>query len=116
MTIRIKRVYEPPAQDDGRRVLVDRLWPRGLRREAAALDLWLRDIAPSVKLRKWFAHDPARFAMFRDRYRQELTENPQPVAQVAALAGQADVTLLYAAHDKDTNHAVVLAEYLKALR
>ncbi len=112
MTIRIKRIYEPPKKGDGRRVLVDRIWPRGVSREAAALDLWLKDIAPSTELRKWFGHDPSRYADFRNRYRQELDENPQPVAELAALAKQGDVLLLYSAHDEQFNQAVVLAEYL----
>lgn len=112
-TIRIKRVYEQPSPDDGKRVLIDRIWPRGLSREAAALDLWLKDIAPSTELRKWFGHDPSRFAEFRDRYRKELSENPDPVAELAALARRGDMTLLYAAHDEQDNNAVVLAEYLK---
>ena len=111
--IRIKRVYEHPSSDDGKRILVDRIWPRGLSREAAALDLWLKDIAPSTELRKWFGHDPSRFTEFRDRYRKELKDNPDPVAEVASLAHQGDVTLLYAAHDEQDNNAVVLAEYLK---
>ena len=113
MTIRIKRVYEPLAKGDGRRVLVDRVWPRGVSRADAGLDLWLKDVAPSTKLRKWFGHDPSRFTAFRDRYRQELDENPQPVAELAALAGQGDIVLLYSARDELHNQAVVLAEYLR---
>lgn len=112
-TIRLKRIYEPKGTDDGTRVLVDRIWPRGVSRKAAGLDLWLKDIAPSTELRKWFGHDPSRFAAFRDRYRQELDENPQAVAELEALVRQGDVTLLYAAHDEHDNQAVVLAEYLK---
>ena len=114
--IRIRRIYEPPSGDDGRRILVDRIWPRGLSRKAADLDLWLKDIAPSTQLRKWFAHDPSRFAAFRDRYRKELEENQQAVAELTALARQGDVTLLYAAHDEHINQAVVLADYLKEQR
>jgi uncharacterized protein YeaO (DUF488 family) len=116
MTIRIKRVYEPPANDYGQRVLVDRIWPRGVSRESAALDLWLKDIAPSTLLRKWFGHDPSRFAAFRDRYRQELEENPQSVAELATLVKKGDVVLLYSAHDEKNNQAVVLAEYLNELQ
>jgi uncharacterized protein YeaO (DUF488 family) len=116
MTIRIQRIYEPPKKDQGRRVLVDRIWPRGVSREAAALDLWLKDIAPSTELRKWFGHDPSRFAGFRNRYRQELEENPQPVAELAALARQGDILLLYSARDEHFNQAVVLAEYLNERR
>jgi uncharacterized protein YeaO (DUF488 family) len=116
MTIGIKRIYEPPAKGDGRRVLVDRVWPRGVSREAAALDLWLKDVAPSTQLRKWFGHDPSRFTAFRDRYRQELDQNPQPVAELAALAKLGDLVLLYSAHDELNNQAVVLAEYLRERR
>ena len=115
MTINIRRIYEPPTEHDGQRVLVDRIWPRGVSREEAALDLWLKDIAPSTQLRKWFGHDPSRFDAFRDRYRQELEHNPQAVAELAALAKKGDVLLLYSAHDKQFNQAVVLAEYLKGL-
>lgn len=110
--LRIKRIYEPPARKDGQRVLVDRIWPRGVTREAAALDLWLKEIAPSTELRKWFGHDPSRYAEFRDRYRRELEAQPDAVAEICALAGKGDVTLLYGAHDEHANQAVVLAEYL----
>ncbi|HEX7853276.1 MAG TPA: DUF488 domain-containing protein [Sphingobium sp.] len=111
-TVRIKRIYEPRAADDGVRVLVDRLWPRGVSRKAAALDLWLNDIAPSTALRQWFDHDPSRFVAFRERYCRELDENPQTVAELCALIEKGDVTLLYAAHDEQINHAIVLAAYL----
>jgi uncharacterized protein YeaO (DUF488 family) len=114
--IGIRRIYEPPAKDDGQRVLVDRIWPRGVSRQQAALDLWLKDIAPSTQLRKWFGHDPSRFADFRDRYRQELEENPEPVAALVALARQGDVVLLYSARDERFNQAVVLAEFLEERR
>jgi len=116
MTIRVKRIYEPPEKGEGQRVLVDRIWPRGVSSDAAALDLWLKDIAPSTELRKWFGHDPSRFADFRNRYRQELEDNPQPVAELAALAKRGDVVLLYSAHDEHCNQAVVLAEYLEERR
>lgn len=114
-TIRIKRIYEPRADDDGQRILVDRIWPRGVSRDAAALDLWLKDVAPTTELRKWFGHDPARFAAFRDRYRRELESDSKGVAELHARIEQGDVTLLYAARDKLINHAVVLAEYLEKL-
>ncbi|MDE1918406.1 MAG: DUF488 domain-containing protein [Sphingomonadales bacterium] len=110
--IRIKRAYAPPAKEDGSRILVDRLWPRGLRREAAALTLWLKDIAPSPELRRWFNHDPKRWADFSARYRQELDANPVAVAQLAALLHGGVATLLYAARDEQHNHALVLAAYL----
>lgn len=112
-SLRIKRIYEPAAGSDGQRVLVDRIWPRGVSREKAALELWLKDIAPSTELRKWFGHDPARFAEFRDRYREELDANREAVGQLCDLLGKGDVTLLYGAHDEEDNQAVVLAAYLK---
>ena len=112
-TIAVKRIYEPPSDKDGQRILVDRIWPRGVSREAAALDLWLKDIAPSTELRKWFGHDPSRAKGFRDRYRAELDSNPEAVAELCSLADKGDVTLLYAAHDEQANNATVLAEYLE---
>ena len=111
--IRIKRVYDPPDKTDGARVLVDRLWPRGLRKERAALTLWLKEIAPSTELREWFGHDPARWAEFGHRYRAELAHNKGAVAQLADLSKLGPITLLYAAHDTEHNHAVVLAAYLR---
>lgn len=110
--VRIKRVYAQPAQEDGARILVDRLWPRGLRREAAALTSWLKDIAPSPELRRWFGHDPQRWTDFSARYRQELEANPIAVAQLAELLGRGAATLLYAARDEQHNHARVLADYM----
>ncbi len=111
--IRIKRVYDPWDEDDGTRVLVDRLWPRGLRKENVVLTLWLKEIAPSPDLRKWFGHDPARWAEFSRRYRAELARNDEAVAKVADLAKRGPLTLLYAAHDTARNHALVLAAYLR---
>lgn len=113
MTFRIKRVYESAAPSDGRRVLVDRLWPRGLKKTDAALDDWLKDVAPSVPLRLWFAHDPDRFAEFGRKYRAELAKNPA-LAQLRELGKGRRVTLLYAAHDPKINHAVVLQSVLQA--
>lgn len=112
-TFRIKRIYEPVADHDGRRVLVDRLWPRGVSRDGAALDFWLKDIAPTSALRRWFGHDAAHFGEFRTRYRDELAANPQAVGELLALADSHDVTLLFAAHDKNINHVQVLAEFLE---
>ena len=97
--LRIKRVYEPAEDGDGRRVLVDGIWPRGMTKEAAALDLWLKDIAPSAALRKWFGHDPARWLEFQRRYRAELAKNEPAVAQLLALLKAGAVTLLYGARD-----------------
>ncbi|CAM4270001.1 DUF488 domain-containing protein [Kerstersia similis] len=114
--IHIKRVYEPASTGDGARILVDRLWPRGLSKAHAALTLWFKDIAPTPELRKWFGHDPARFEPFRERYEAELAQNPQAVAQLLGYLAQSDVTLLYAAHDKTCNHALVLADFLRKVQ
>lgn len=111
--IKIKRAYEPAEKTDGARVLVDRLWPRGLSKKRAALTLWLKEIAPTSELRTWFGHDPEKFEEFRMRYRVELSANPAAVQTVASLLKHEPVTLLYAAHDEIHNHAVVLAEYLR---
>ena len=111
-TVHIKRIYASPAPEDGFRVLVDRLWPRGLSKEAAHVDLWLKEIAPSQALREWFGHDPAHFADFREKYHEELDGNPEPVARLSALAKSQDVTLLYGARDTRINQATVLAGYL----
>lgn len=116
MHIRIKRIYDPPEADDGARVLVDRLWPRGVRKADAAVDHWLRDVAPSPELRRWFGHDPERFDTFSAYYRAELDDRPQAVAELNELAAAGPVTLLYAARDRDCNHARVLADYLRELR
>jgi uncharacterized protein YeaO (DUF488 family) len=111
MPIAIKRVYDKPADGDGKRILVDRLWPRGVSKKAAALDSWNKDVAPSPGLRKWFDHRPERFAEFKKRYRSEMSDNPA-VADLRAAIGRAKVTLLYGAKDPKINHAVVLAETL----
>jgi uncharacterized protein YeaO (DUF488 family) len=110
--IRIKRVYEIVSPEEGYRVLVDRLWPRGLSRERVQASMWLKDAAPSTPLRKWFGHDPARFEEFRHRYIEELSEKPEVIAGLLELARKDRVTLLYAARDPECNHAVVLREYL----
>jgi uncharacterized protein YeaO (DUF488 family) len=112
--IRVKRIYDPPDRPDGARVLVDRLWPRGARKEEAKLTLWLKDIAPSDELRRWFGHDPARFAEFSRRYRAEIAANKDAVSLMDELIKSGPVTLLYAAHDEEHNNAHVLADYLKA--
>ena len=111
MSFQIKRVYEPASPGDGTRVLVDRLWPRGLRKADANLALWMKDVAPSPPLRTWFHHDPARFAEFRRRYTSELKGNPA-VAELRRLGKSKRVTLLYAAHDPKVNHALVLQSAL----
>jgi len=110
--IRIKRIYDPPAPDDGRRVLVDRLWPRGLAKEAARIDEWLKEIAPSDALRTWFGHDPARWEEFRKRYREELKGHVEPLERLRAETEKGTVTLLFAAKDTAHNNAVVLKELL----
>lgn len=116
MDIALKRIYDDPAPDDGCRVLVDRLWPRGVTRERAELDAWLGDVAPSPELRRWWNHDPERLDEFAGRYRAELDGTPATVRAVAELralaAGRARVTLVYGAKDPRVNHARILAEYL----
>ncbi|TPK76260.1 DUF488 domain-containing protein [Mesorhizobium sp. B2-4-15] len=111
--IKVKRVYETPEPGDGQRVLVDRIWPRGVSKQDAALTQWLKDIAPSDDLRKWFGHEPARWEEFQKRYRAELDGNDQAVAELRALLGKGGVTLLYGAHDEAHNNAVALAGYLR---
>ena len=108
----IKRVYDPPSSEDGYRVLVDRLWPRGLTKDAAKLDLWAKDLAPSPDLRKEFNHQPERFAEFTHHYLSELARNPV-VAAFRAELKRPKVTLLYGAHDRANNHALVLAGFLR---
>ncbi|HWB32076.1 MAG TPA: DUF488 domain-containing protein [Acidobacteriaceae bacterium] len=112
MSIHIKRVYEPPLPADGRRILVDRLWPRGLSKERAHVDLWLKEIAPSNELRKWFAHDPAKWPEFQRRYKEELRPLREQLAQLKQEAARGTVTLLYGARDEQHNEAVVLAGLL----
>jgi uncharacterized protein YeaO (DUF488 family) len=114
MNIKIKRVYEKPDEKDGFRILVDRLWPRGLTKEKAAVDLWLKDIAPSTELRKWFNHDPDKWKEFRKRYLNELKENKDVVAVLKDHLRQKTVTLLYAAKDSDHNEALVLSNLFEA--
>ena len=111
-TLRIKRVYEPAAQTDGQRILVDRVWPRGMTHEKAALTLWLKEIAPSADLRKWFGHDPARWDGFRSRYFAELAANAEALAQLRGYLSRGPVTLLYAARDEEHNNAVALRDFL----
>jgi len=115
MKLRIKRAYDPPSADDGERVLVDRLWPRGLAKADAAVDHWLRELAPSAGLRRWFGHDPVRWDEFRRRYFAELGAEAAAAALVelqALIAGPRPVTLLYGAREEEYNNAVALREYL----
>ena len=111
--IAVKRVYEPPAKADGQRVVVDRIWPRGVSKKDAELTLWLKEIAPSDELRKWFGHEPERWAEFQKRYRAELDGNGEAVAKLRGLLREGKVTLLYGAHDEAHNNAVALAGYLR---
>ena len=113
MTIKIKRVYEQPEDQDGERILVDRLWPRGLSKERAHIDLWLKEIAPSTKLRQWFGHDPDKWRGFRSRYKTELRNNSHFVNILVVRAKAGTVTLLYAARDEKHNEAVVLKRFLE---
>ncbi len=111
--IRLKRAYESPEPGDGRRILVERLWPRGLKKEAAALNAWTRDVAPSPELRKWYAHDPDKWPEFQRRYRAELDGNPEGRAELKDAMGAGPVTFVYAAKDEERNSARVLKEYLQ---
>ena len=111
--IKLKRVYEEPSREDGERVLVERLWPRGLSKERAAVDLWLKDVAPSAGLRKWFHHDPARWEQFQERCRRELREKKDAVRLLKQKAKEGTVTLVYAARDEEHNGALVLKKILQ---
>ena len=113
-TIYIKRVYEPASPEDGTRVLVDRIWPRGVSKDAAHLDLWLKDIAPSNELRTWYGHDPARFDEFRRRYEDELKAEPakSALARLRELAATGPVTFVFAARDAEHSNAAVLRDLL----
>lgn len=111
MNVMLKRAYDPPAKGDGKRILVDRLWPRGVAKVKAKLDLWLKDVAPSTALRQWFGHDPAKWPEFIKRYRAELKTNPA-LAELKELSRQGDITLVYAASDELRNEAVVLKKIL----
>ena len=110
MDIRLKRAYEPAASSDGYRVLIDRLWPRGVSRKLAKLDAWERELAPSTELRQWFGHQPNRFDEFRRRYIAELRQQRQRLAELRRRARDGTLTLVYAAHDSEHNDAVVLAD------
>lgn len=114
MRIKIKRVYDAPEDADGTRVLVDRLWPRGLTKEKAQVDLWLKEIAPSTELRKWFGHDPKKWAGFKDRYAAELKLHGGPLSTLRQEAARGPVTLLYAARDEEHNEAVILQQLLQS--
>lgn len=113
MPLRLKRAYEPASASDGYRVLIDRLWPRGVSRANARLDEWARELAPSTELRRWFGHDPARFAQFRGRYLEELAAQETKLRELRGRARTGTLTLVYGARDTEHNDAVVLAEILR---
>jgi uncharacterized protein YeaO (DUF488 family) len=114
MKLKLKRIYEPRTERDGLRVLVDRLWPRGLKKEAAGIDLWAKELAPSTELRRWFHAEPAadRWAEFRRRYEAELAANAEALEALQASVGKGPATLLYGAADTEHNHAVILRDFL----
>ncbi|MCG3154848.1 MAG: hypothetical protein DKINENOH_01444 [bacterium] len=114
MLIKVKRIYDAPAADDGFRILVDRLWPRGMKKDSAPIDLWLKEIAPSDELRKWFGHEPAKWAAFKKRYFAELRRQPELLALLRLHARAGAVTLLYGAKDEKHNNAVALLEFLQS--
>jgi uncharacterized protein YeaO (DUF488 family) len=111
--IQIKRVYDPPAKNDGVRFLVERLWPRGVKKEKLKLTGWIKDVAPSTELRQWFSHDPSRWAEFERRYRTELDTHPEAWQPILAMAKKGKVTLLFSSHDAEHNNVVALKAYLE---
>ena len=114
--VKLKRAYEDPAASDGTRILIDRLWPRGIKKVDAAIDQWAKDLAPSTALRKWFGHEPARWQGFRDRYAEEVHEHREQMGKLRAMARRGRVTLVYSAHDETHNDAVALRGFLLGRR
>jgi uncharacterized protein YeaO (DUF488 family) len=112
--IALKRAYEPAARTDGTRILVERLWPRGIKKTDLPLDAWIKNAAPSTELRKWFSHDPAKWAEFQRRYRAELRSHPEALAPLREAAHKGHLTLIYSSHDTEHNNAVVLRDVLQA--
>ena len=110
--IRSKRAYDPPSDEDGKRILVDRLWPRGLTKEKAAIDVWMKEVAPSPELRKWYSHDVTKWEEFQEKYRKELDDNQESVRKLRDMAALEDITLIFSARDSEHNSAVTLREYL----
>lgn len=110
--VKLKRAYEPPESGDGKRILIDRLWPRGIKKTEAAIDEWMKEIAPSTELRKWFGHDPARWQQFRRRYQSEIRQHPEQFDRLRTLAQHGQITLVFSAHDEAHNDAVVLKDML----
>lgn len=115
MRIRIKRAYDKPEPGDGVRILVERLWPRGLSKKDAHMDMWLKDIAPSTELRKWFSHDPAKWEEFRGRYFKELNKNREAVKELQDITEGSDVTFVYGSKEKEYNSAAALKDYIENL-
>ncbi len=113
MAIHLKRAYDPPAKSDGRRILVDRIWPRGIAKKDLQIDAWLKDLAPSTELRKWFGHDPAKWDEFRKRYARELEQRADALEELVAQARAGHVTLVFGAKDSEHNNAVALREHLE---
>ena len=112
MSIQLKRAYDPVSESDGYRVLVDRLWPRGLSKERAHIDVWLKEISPSTELRKWYNHDPEKWDEFKKRYYRELDSHPEAVEQLRKIVSERPVTFVYGTRNETINHAVALKEYL----
>lgn len=113
MKLKMKRAYEAPSKTDGKRILVDRLWPRGLSKEKAKIDLWIKDIAPSTQLRKWFSHDPEKWSEFQKRYTKEIKENKKSLALLRKQIKSDQVTLIYSAKEEEHNDALVLKAFLE---
>lgn len=112
--VKIKRVYDKPSKDDGYRILIDRLWPRGLTKEEAKIDLWLKEIAPSTELRKWYNHDPKKWISFKEKYRKELKDKGELLEQIKELEKEhKTVTLLYSSKEERLNNAIILLEFIK---
>lgn len=114
MSIKLKRVYARPEQSDGTRVLVERLWPRGLSKEKAKIEIWLKDAAPSTELRKWFDHDPSKWDAFKERYFEELEHSPEAIDQLEQLISQGTVTFVFASKEERYNNSAALKEYLES--
>jgi len=115
LIIQLKRVYEKPESDDGIRILVERLWPRGLSKDKARVDIWLKDAAPSTELRKWFGHDPAKWVEFKIRYYSELEKNPEVLDPILNLQEEGNITFVFASKAEEFNNAVALKEYVEKL-
>ncbi len=111
--VKIKRVYDPPSRDDGKRILIDRLWPRGLKKEDAHIDEWVKEVAPSIELRKWFGHDPSKWGNFKRRFFSELSEKQGIVGGIVSEAHRGTITLLFGSKEKHFNNAVALKEYIE---